>query len=193
MELPTPSLDSSGQIKQGKPLAQIVIDRKEAEVLADRLAYTVNEVRDDLEGLEFEPQPSLPEELPSEVDASDEASVVTVASRGYLTELEPSLGASQSPERDTSSSSEMQRHLDLAESAARESPGSTEEETSLTAAASKEGADCTHWSEAMKRRRERRPAPTCFVNTLTQLAGRPVLAPRPFPDGLPEGEVFYLL
>ena len=44
----------------------------------------------------------------------------------------------------------------------------------------------------MKRRRERKPAPTCFVNTLSQLAGRPVPAPRPFPDGLPEGEVFYL-
>ena len=47
----------------------------------------------------------------------------------------------------------MQRHLDLAEDAVRESPVSTEEETSLTAAAIKEGADCTHWNEAMKRRR----------------------------------------
>merc|ERR1711884_873768 len=108
----TPSVDRHGPLKQGKPLVQVVLSRQEADVLADRLAYTTNEVRDDLEGLEFEPQPTLPEDLPSEVDASDEG---RDSRPGYWTSLEPSPGASRSPERNTSSSSEIQRHVRRAE------------------------------------------------------------------------------
>ena len=78
------------------------------------------------------------------------------------------------------------------EEIAREQSDSSEDETSATVAAAKMGADCTHWSEAMKRRRERKPAPTCFVNTLSQLAGHPTPGPRPFPKGLPEQGVFYI-
>ena len=107
--------------------------------------------------------------------------------------MEPSPGASKSPERNTSSSSEIQRNVRRAVEIIDESEASdTEEEISATTAASKEGADCTHWSEVMKRRRERKPAPTYFVNTLSHLAGRPVRGPRPFPEGFPEGQVWYL-
>ena len=172
---------------------EITLDRREAEELSSRVAYTVNEIRDDLEGLEFDPQPPLAEDPPSEPEASETATLISIPSRGYITEAEPSPGASQSPDRDTSSGSDMQQqHLDLAEEALRESPVSTEEETSLTAAATKEGSDFAHWKEAMKLRRERKPAPTCFVNTLMQLAGRPVQSPRPFPNGLPQDEVFFI-
>ena len=93
-------------------------------MLSDRLAYTANEVRDDLEGLGFEPQPSLPEALPSDVEASDKASD---SRPGYWTSLEPSPGASRSPERETSSSSEMQRHVRRAEEIVRVEVESSEE------------------------------------------------------------------
>ena len=166
-------------------MVEVVVSGEEADALADRLAYTTNEVRDGLEGLQFEPQPPLPDDLPSEVDASDEASD---SRPGYWTSVEPSPGASKSPERNTSSSSEMQRNVRRAVEIIDESEASdTEEEISATAAASKEGAECTHWSEVMKRRRERNPAPTYFVNTLSQLSVRPVRGPRPFPEGFPEG------
>ena len=48
-----------------------------------RVVYTANQVADDLEGLEFDPQPPLPGDLPSEVDASDGASD---SRQGYLDE-----------------------------------------------------------------------------------------------------------
>ena len=82
--------------------------------------------------------------------------------------------------------------MSRAEEIVREESDSSEEEISATVAAAKMEADCTHWSEAMKRRRERKPAPTCFVNTLSQLAGHPVPGPRPFPNVLPEEGVFYI-
>ena len=69
LELPTPELSSSGHIRQGRPLLEITRDRREAEELSSRVAYTVNEIRDDLEGLEFDPQPPLVEDPPSEPEA----------------------------------------------------------------------------------------------------------------------------
>ena len=72
---------------------EVVLPREEADVVMGRVAYTVNEAHDDLEGLEFDQQPPLPDDPPSEVDASDET---TDSRPGYWTSLEPSPGASRS-------------------------------------------------------------------------------------------------
>ena len=148
-----------------------------------RVAYSINQIADDLEVVKFDPQPPLQGDSD---DASNEAS----DSRPGLTSVEPSPGASRSEASDRG----IEADIDRAKEIITVHADSSDEEPSATIAAARRGADLQHWNQMMQRRRERRPVPTCFVNTLSAVAGRPIPTPtRPYPEGLPtDGRVFYL-
>ena len=123
-------MDDEGGLEQGECLAEVILPREEARTVMGRVAYSINQVADDLEGFELNPQHPLPGD--SGEDASNEAS----DSRPGLTSVEPSPGASRS---EASSSSGIQGHIDRAKEIVTVHADSSDEEPSATVTAAKMG------------------------------------------------------
>ena len=83
--LPTPVFDPSGGLEDSERLAEVSLSAEEANTLMNRVAYSLNEVIDDMRGLSLKDVPDLPDEV--------ERLSETSGSRTELTSETPSPGA----------------------------------------------------------------------------------------------------
>ena len=129
-----------------------------------RVAYDMNHVIQDVEGLHISPQPPLPDELEVLSEASD--------SRPGTTSVEPSPGAGLTEDSDRGIEADVDRAEDIV---AISSESSSDDEGTMfaTLATVKTGTHLSDYGSRLRYRRARRPEPVCFVNSVATYSGRP--------------------
>ena len=69
--LPTPVLDETGGLEDAECVAEVSLAPEEANLLMGRVAYDMNHVIQDMEGMRLEAQPPLTDEVEVLSEASD--------------------------------------------------------------------------------------------------------------------------
>ena len=164
-------------------MAEVNISREEAAALVSRVAFSMNEVIDDMRGLRLE-------ELPEEVERLSPSS----GPRPESTSETPSPGAA--PQEQTQHDTDVDGENEEADDGNVTDPGDVESDgdelwaTLDTTAAS---SHLENYGDKLRHRRQKRPEPTAFVNSIQMHSGKPIrCADPPYPDALPDNTVVYL-